>query len=435
MIPNGIDDKYEVIRILQETAASAVLLVRHKTIGELRILKAIQKSHPEASSILSEANLLTGFKSSGIPTIYDVVETTEFNYLVEEYVDGLSLQEFLLQENDISLDFIISISIKICEIVELLHTAGEEPILYRDMKPEHVIMQGESIKLIDFGIATKKSESKRAIRKGTKSYAAPEQLLGETLDERTDVYGIGAVINECLKHTKSRDTLKIRSIVKKALESDKTKRINSVNELRLLLLSLQGRPKYEKFGGEHLNKKFAVVGNTKSVGTTHISIKLTQYLRKIGCEAFYEDVAEKKNMNNILNSIRKPILKEGVLYHRNFAGIMSYGPAVEKFKPPKGIIVEDYGFSEEEIFADRIFYVVNGSPWLLKQFYPKWIEDERVIIIANFADRLYAASLAKKLGKKVYCYPLSRDIFNLTKEECKFFKKTSGEKGFEKFER
>ena len=60
LIPKGIEDKYEVIRILQETAATAVLLVNYKSIGALRILKAIHKASPNAHSILSEAHLLQG---------------------------------------------------------------------------------------------------------------------------------------------------------------------------------------------------------------------------------------------------------------------------------------------------------------------------------------------------------------------------------------
>ena len=77
MIPKGIEDKYEVIRILQESAATAVLLVRYKPIGALRILKAIHKAHPDANSILSESNLLQGIKSSQIPTIFEVEDTEE----------------------------------------------------------------------------------------------------------------------------------------------------------------------------------------------------------------------------------------------------------------------------------------------------------------------------------------------------------------------
>ena len=144
MININLDDRYEIIKTLQQSAATAVVLVRHKKIGALRILKAISKASPDAHSILSEAHLLQGFNSTLLPTIYEVEEDEEVYYLIEEYIDGISLREYLLGKV-ITKDELIKFAVEICSIVELLHKAGREPVLYLDMKPDHLIIQEEKM--------------------------------------------------------------------------------------------------------------------------------------------------------------------------------------------------------------------------------------------------------------------------------------------------
>ncbi len=188
MININIDDKYEIVKTLYQSAATAVVLVRHKKIGALRILKAISKASPNADSILSEAHLLQGIDSSLIPTIFEVEETDEIYYLIEEYIDGISLREYVLSTK-INLKELIDISIKICELIEVMHMSENEPVLYLDMKPEHVIMHSGELKLIDFGNSIIKSNI-NIVSNGTPNWAPPEQINGMTVDERADIYSV-----------------------------------------------------------------------------------------------------------------------------------------------------------------------------------------------------------------------------------------------------
>ncbi len=81
----------------------------------------------------------------------------------------------------------------LCDVLHYLHTVKENPIIYRDMKPDNVMLtQAGRIKLIDFGIAKecRHGEKQTGESIGTKGYAAPEQYKGSSniLDERTDIY-------------------------------------------------------------------------------------------------------------------------------------------------------------------------------------------------------------------------------------------------------
>ncbi|SDH71153.1 Protein kinase domain-containing protein [Pseudobutyrivibrio sp. 49] len=415
MIPKGIEDKYEVIRILQQTAATAVLLVRYKPIGALRILKAIHKAHPDAYSILSESNLLQGIKSSQIPTIFEVEDTEEIIYLVEEYVEGISLREYLL-ETKLTTEKLIYIAVELCKIVETLHTAGSEPVLYRDMKPEHVFMEGDAIRLIDFGISVRKSEANNAKPLGTKGWAAPEQLEGEYLDERCDVYGVGKVIGFMQINSYANDDFKIKQIVDCATEADINKRIGSITELKELLERLQKNRVNDKVGEKHLEKRIAVIGGSPAIGTTRIAISLCQFFNKRKIDCYYRD-NEKDTVRRLWMNLKNTKLQQGILYHDNFKGLFEYGEAVEDQNPPKGLYVIDCGTNKNiPMGTDIVIYVTGGAPWQQEDDMPEWIKNDSVYVVTNFTDKISSILLAKTLKKKVYRYPIVKSL-DISKDE------------------
>lgn len=423
MNPQGINESYDVISTLCESAASAVCLVRHKQMGDIRVLKAVQKSQPDAKNILSEANLLSGIKSSQIPTIYDVGETTEYFYLVEEYIKGQSLLEYLLDNEEISYEEMLKIAVEICEIVEKLHDDGSDPLLYRDMKPEHVILTDEGVKLIDFGISIRQSTSASVKPMGTPNWSAPEQLSGIELDVRADVYSIGKVIELMMEYEPTKKAYRLKSIVENATKTNLSERTSSVKILKEELESLQDKRVYEKFEKKHLNFKIAVVGAAHSVGATSISIKFCSYLNKMKHDACYKGPEHENVVNTISKNIQAAKIKKGVLYHKSFKGLMEYGPAIKQYRPSFDIMVEDLGIAKNEIpNGDIIFFIASGRPWQRTIEYPNWISEENVYVIDNFSNRVLAGSLATQIKKKVFIYPQFKNLA-LNKNEELFFKK------------
>ena len=74
--------------------------------------------------------------------------------MIEEYIQGESLDTFVLHQDKLSPELVIKIGIELCGILEYLHQLVPYPILYQDLKPEHIILCGNQIKIIDFGIAS-----------------------------------------------------------------------------------------------------------------------------------------------------------------------------------------------------------------------------------------------------------------------------------------
>ena len=415
MIPKGIEDEYEIVKILRETAATAVLLVNYKKIGALRILKAIHRAHPDAHSILSEAHLLQGIKSSQIPTIYSVEDTEEMYYLVEEYVEGITLREFLL-DNKLSKEELLKLAVSLCQVVEALHNASPEPVLYRDMKPEHVILQQGNVRLIDFGISVRKSEAAKVKPLGTASWAAPEQLSGKLLDERCDIYSVGKIIEFMQINSYAKDDFRIKKIVNSAIEKNVDKRINSISTLKEQLQVIEGNKTNKEISNGHLEKKITVVGTDNSVGTTFIAIRMCRFLNMRKIDTYYKD-AKKDTVHKLLENLKGARIKDGVLYHKNFKGIINYGEAIENYMPPKGHCIidceTDLELAKE---GDMIVIVTSTSPWHKREF-PTWISNENVHIIGNMSSKLDCIKLAKELKKRVYLYKPSTSIQKLTRDE------------------
>lgn len=156
-IPSG---KYRIISVLGSGSFGTVYLAEHLKLKIFRAIKCIPRNTAETSSFSldsgfpMEAELLKNLNHPGIPLIYDIDEDDDFIYMVEEYIQGESLDTFVLHPRDISPELILKIGIQLCDILDYLHHLSPYPILYQDLKPEHIILCGNQVKLIDFGIAS-----------------------------------------------------------------------------------------------------------------------------------------------------------------------------------------------------------------------------------------------------------------------------------------
>ena len=163
--------KYRVLRQLGGGASSQVYLAEHVKLKTYRAVKRISKAHPLQSQFRLEAKLLKNLSHPSIPIIYDIEEDESYFYMIEEYVEGESLQEYLLYHDTISQDYIMQLGIRLCEVFIYLHSRKPHPLCYKDLKPEHIIVCGNFVKIVDFGIASyitsagKKFHEKNAVGK------------------------------------------------------------------------------------------------------------------------------------------------------------------------------------------------------------------------------------------------------------------------------
>lgn len=218
--------KYRILRLLANGSGGEVFLAEHIVLGEQRVMKRLLKSRPFYTERRREAYTLQRLQHAAIPRIYDIEEDDTACYIIEEYMGGETLYDFLERQKCLPTSVISQYSIQLCEIIEYLHQNG---ILYLDVKPENILIRGENVSLIDFGGAIRKRDDTGVVF-GTPGYAAPEQYDG-LAGERSDVYGIGCVLGVMLgEETKGRKELS--KIQEKCVQRIPGRRYESVAAVR-----------------------------------------------------------------------------------------------------------------------------------------------------------------------------------------------------------
>ena len=182
------------------------------TAERLRAEAADQLRAEAADQLHAEAEVLKALCNAGkgeddgcrsIPGYREGVcdRNGEFAGFVMEYVEGRSLQQILEEGRRYSIREAAEAGVQVCAVLERLHRM-DPPMIYRDMKPANILVREDGTwVLVDFGAVRKyrSGAGRDTDRLGTEGYAAPEQYGGwEQSDERTDVYGIGAVLHHMI---------------------------------------------------------------------------------------------------------------------------------------------------------------------------------------------------------------------------------------------
>jgi len=184
--------------------------------GRLLVIKRIQAGFGSNNEFLqmfkSETKTTMGFNHANVVQLYDFGEENNQPFIAMELVDGKNLRQFLSRFNEMKQSFPVELASHIVEQSALgLHYAhtfkdkiSGEPmhIVHRDISPQNILISYEgNVKVIDFGIAkaASNSENTRAgVIKGKPSYLSPEQISGDILDGRTDLFALGTVFWELL---------------------------------------------------------------------------------------------------------------------------------------------------------------------------------------------------------------------------------------------
>ncbi len=210
LVGRVIADRYLILARLGEGGMGRVYLAEHVKMNRQCAIKVMNPSlvnDTESSQRFArEASNAARILHPNVAAVFDYGEADKVVYLVMEYVDGESLSSIL--QKDGALDPRRAIDIA-RQVADGLHAAHELGIVHRDLKPDNVIITrnraGKEIaKVVDFGIAKAVNDSKEdALTKsglviGTPEYMSPEQLLGDPVDARTDVYALGCILFQSL---------------------------------------------------------------------------------------------------------------------------------------------------------------------------------------------------------------------------------------------
>ncbi len=197
--------RYEIIKELGRGAMGTVYLGRDPLINREVVIKTLrhQDAHDEQaaearSRFFREAEALGKLSHPNIVTVFDVGEYEGTTYMAMELLDGSDLIPYCKKNNLLPVNDVIRI---ISSAATALHFAHENGVVHRDIKPGNIqILKKGDIKILDFGIArvVETSKTHTGIIIGSPSYMSPEQVEGQKLDGRSDLFSLGAVLYELL---------------------------------------------------------------------------------------------------------------------------------------------------------------------------------------------------------------------------------------------
>lgn len=227
LLQQELEPHYVVERQIARGGMATVYLARDTKHGRLVALKVL---HPEIAASVGAARFeqeITTAASLQHPHILGVFDSGKtasgFLWFTMPYVDGESLRDRLLRESCLPVDEAVRIT---REVAAALAVAHERGIIHRDIKPENILLTRDGSALLgDFGIARPVDRSvaltETGYSPGTPTYMSPEQAAGEAeLTERTDVYGLGAVLYEMLTGEPPYVATSAQAVLAKILTTD-----------------------------------------------------------------------------------------------------------------------------------------------------------------------------------------------------------------------
>lgn len=203
MIPTEILN-YRLIRPLGSGGMGQVFLAQNKNINQLVAIKSL---HPQYANNMAlrnrfkqEAVMLSSLNHPNIVKFLNYVENEYGVFLIMEYVDGYTLEDFINKKNGLIVEK--RAYPMMSEILDAFSYAHKRGIVHRDIKPSNIFINSEGhIKVMDFGIAQILSDvgaGGAGPVMGTPEYMSPEQVFGHTIDQRSDIYSLGVLLHQML---------------------------------------------------------------------------------------------------------------------------------------------------------------------------------------------------------------------------------------------
>lgn len=198
------NDQYIILQKIGEGGMGTVYLAEDTLLERKVAIKSLNKPNaPSAESLDSrfqqEALALARLNHPNITHLYSFVPRQDTYWMVMEYVEGKTLEDWLRLKKTLSPQLACSI---ICQMLDGLEHAHRKGIIHRDLKPANVMISVEGeVKIMDFGIARIRNSQRltqHGKSVGTLEYMAPEQIQGKEGDELTDVYATGNILYEML---------------------------------------------------------------------------------------------------------------------------------------------------------------------------------------------------------------------------------------------
>ncbi len=266
-----LNRRYEILKVLGEGSFGVVYRARDKRALRSRFVAIKQMPLQSIVDCERQADLRATLKHPAIPRIYDYFAVDECSYLVQELIIGQDLEVVLKKQAGFLPEAtVVDWAIQICDVLDYLHTHPYHPMIFRDLKPNNVMVDPKGkIHLVDFGLARayppgffqqphKQFEHLwKGLAMGTEGYSPPEQYQG-FVRPQSDLYALGATLHHLLTRHDPRSsppfsfkrfpirtlnpnvTAGLEAIVMKALDLDVESRFTTALQMKTALELLPG---------------------------------------------------------------------------------------------------------------------------------------------------------------------------------------------------
>lgn len=264
---------YELLCALGSGATSEVFLARDIRSGEERALKRLHPQLINSKSLkrlLDEGSLISKLKHGSIIEVFEVDSAENSAFLSMEYVNGETLTDFKKNSEFLYPEIAVILMLEILEGVEHAHLHG---VIHRDLKPDNIMLtKNGKVKIADFGLA-KMIDRERLTQTGaiigSPTYMSPEQALGNTLDEKSDLFSLGVILYELTTGKLPFEAENSHAVIRKILEIDPP-RPDSLN------------PKINRELSQIILRAISKKPSNRQEGVWEFSFQLKSYLNQIG---------------------------------------------------------------------------------------------------------------------------------------------------------
>lgn len=277
--------------------------------GKQWAVKASLRHAYDPRGFEEEARMLASLEHPFLPKVADFFppDGNGYSYLVTDYIKGETLQTHF-EKGELTVRRVMEIAGQLCDLFDYLHRLEPKPVIYRDLKPSNVMIDGQGhVRLIDFGIARNYTTGANAdtVSFGTIGFASPEQLDQGVTDSRSDLYSLGAMCHYLLYQgayyrggempESSQVPQELRKLLQRLLQKNPEQRFQSAKELGAAISGIlafsDANPLEaaapESKGGQGkpllLKRQILVIGGLyPGAGSTFFSLVLCRALHRLG---------------------------------------------------------------------------------------------------------------------------------------------------------
>ena len=195
--------RYDIIEEIGKGGMANVYKAQDHFLNRFVAIKVLKEELSDDKEFVhrfnTEAQAAARISNPHVVSIYDVGFENGLYYIVMEYIEGITLKEYIEKKHNLSWQEAAEFAAQICEGLDAAH---KQSVIHRDIKPQNIIMTADNVlKVTDFGIARATSQATTTNSSstiGTVHYLSPEQARGGYTNEKTDIYSLGVVLYEML---------------------------------------------------------------------------------------------------------------------------------------------------------------------------------------------------------------------------------------------